>query len=51
MRATAAGRVLKNDYLSLLMLMVVGVAWVFFIVAMIFGRLPTKQGRRMTLSV
>lgn len=43
-RNATTGRILKNDYPSLLMLIFIGVMWVLAIAGTIFGFLPKRRG-------
>jgi len=46
-RTPSTGRILKNDYGSLLMLIVIGVMWVLAIAGGYFGLLPQPRGARL----
>lgn len=43
-RNAPTGRILKNDYPSLLMLILIGIMWVLAIVGAVFGYLPKRRG-------
>lgn len=46
-RTPSTGRILKNDYSSLLMLMFIGVTWILAIAGGYFGFMPQRRGARL----
>lgn len=47
-RKTSTGRILKSDYPSLLLLILIGVAWVIAIIGGVFDALPQRGGAGIT---